>query len=140
MLPVVTLTRNETSDEGTFGVLETEGFMCYTGELPWKNNEVGKSCIPLGEYECYPYSSKKYPTAYEVSKVPGRSAILIHQGNLCGDVDKGLQSNVRGCILLGKSIGKLAGQKAVLQSKTALVDFIIHMDNKPFKLVIKEGF
>lgn len=138
MLPVVTLTRTEMSDEGTFGVLEADGFCCFTGELPWRNNEVQKSCIPVGEYECYPYSSAKYPNAYEVSKVPGRSAILIHQGNTCGDTCKGYKSDVLGCILLGRSIGTLYGQKAVLSSKLALTDFINHMANKPFKLVIKE--
>lgn len=136
--PVVTITRTETSDEGTFGVLETTGFMCYTGELPWCGNEVKKSCIPVGEYDCYPYSSNKYLNAYEVSKVPGRAAILIHQGNLCGNKDKGFQTNVEGCILLGKSIGKLSGQKAVLQSKQALTEFIHFMNNLPFKLVIRE--
>lgn len=134
----VTLTRKEQSDEGTFGELKTTGFSCATGELPWRDNEPNKSCIPAGEYECFPYSSQKYPAAYEISKVPGRSAILIHQGNLCGDVDKGFQSNVQGCILLGRTTGKLQGQKAVLQSKDALTSFVKFMNNQPFKLVIKE--
>lgn len=136
----VTLTRKEQSDEGTFGELKTPGFSCVTGELPWRDNEPNKSCIPAGEYECFPYSSQKYPAAYEVSKVPGRSAILIHQGNLCGDVDKGFQSNVQGCILLGTATGNLSGQKAVLNSKDALTSFVKFMNNQPFKLVIKEDW
>ena len=49
----VYIRRTETDDEGTFGVLTTDsGFQVYTGELPWRWNIPGKSCIPPGEYEC----------------------------------------------------------------------------------------
>lgn len=136
-MPLVVVNRVTTSDEGTFGELKTEGFSCVTGELPWLDNTPTKSCIPQGEYECYPYSSKKYPRAYEVRGVKGRSAILIHQGNLCGNCDKGYKTNVQGCILLGGAYGKLCNQKAVINSKATLDAFIDHMNNKPFKLIIR---
>lgn len=135
---VVTITRTETSNEGTFGILTINNFKCYTGELPWRDNKVGLSCIPSGEYICTSYSSKKYPKAFKINFVNGRTAILIHQGNYCGDKLKGYKSDINGCILLGESIGSLNGQKALLNSKNTLLNFIKYMNNNNFKLVIKD--
>lgn len=135
---VVTLERIETSDVGTFGILKYRDFECYTGELPWRNNKISKSCIPTGEYICTPYSSKKYPKAFQVNSVPNRSAILIHQGNFCGDVTKGYKSDVNGCILLGSNLGVLNNQKCVIGSKITLNNFISKMGKHNFRLIIKD--
>ncbi len=37
--------------------------------------------IMPGSYELMPYSSRAYPSAFELQRVPGRSKILIHSGN-----------------------------------------------------------
>lgn len=120
-------------------MLRTGNFTCVTGELPWRDNTPNKSCIPAGEYECHPWSSAKYPKAYEVRGVPNRSAILIHQGNFCGDVDKGLPSNVEGCILVGESVGTLNGHKAVMNSKETLDKLVDVIGTEPFTLTISWG-
>lgn len=112
-------------------------FTCCTGELPWKDNKTSISCIPIGEYLCMPYSSAKYPNVYEVTNVPNRKYILIHQGNYCGDISKGYKSDVNGCILVGDRIGMLNKQLSILNSKNTLNKFKSIMGNNPFKLVIR---
>lgn len=119
------LTRQATSDEGTFGALRVyDGgallYSCFTGELPWRDNRVQMSCIPAGGYTCQPWHSRKYPNNYNVMDVPGRSAILFHSGNFSGARDKGFLTNVEGCILVGKARGTINGQQAVLSSKLAM--------------------
>lgn len=119
------LKRMRTGDEGTFGTLilrngAHELTLC-TAELPWRDNAVGKSCIPPGVYTAKVTASRKFGRdLYEVMGVMGRSKIRIHAGNWSGDVSKGLRSDVEGCILVGMAHGKLEGQRAVVQSRTAL--------------------
>lgn len=121
----VKILRQRTSSEGTFGILtvfedSSPLLSLFTGELPWRDNLPKKSCIPKGKYECQPWNSKKYPNTYNVMDVPGRTAILIHAGNFCGNRDEGFLSNVEGCILVGTKFGSISGQQAVLSSKIAM--------------------
>lgn len=134
---VVTVTRESRSDEGTFGHLTTDVFTCHTGELPWRDNHSGKSCIPVGAYECrWAYSAHLGHDCYHVTNVPHREGILIHSANYMGDVDKGLRAQVSGCIALGNSIGILNTQRAILGSKKTIAAFEALLDKKPFTLVI----
>lgn len=70
--------------EGTNGLL-TMGAnsepVCYTIELPWRNNEVNRSCIPEGTYVLKRRYSTKFRWHLEIKDVPGRSYILIHPAN-----------------------------------------------------------
>jgi hypothetical protein len=70
--------------EGTNGLL-TMGAnsepVCYTIELPWRNNEVNRSCIPEGTYVLKRRYSNKFRWHIEIKDVPGRSYILIHPAN-----------------------------------------------------------
>lgn len=140
-----TLTRRETSSHGTFGVLRIfseQGallFECFTGELPWKDNQTKMSCIPTGTYKCYRYRSRRYSKAYSVTKVPGRSAILIHIGNFCGDATKGFKTNSEGCILVGMSLGTLRGQRSVLNSTLALTKMIEVVGEAGFTMKVEWG-
>lgn len=84
--------------------------------------------------------SPKYGTIYWVLKVPNRSFILIHWGNLAGDKMLGHISHSAGCLLWGKYFGKLNGQLAVLYSRPTVFAFMEHMEYKPFKLNILEEF
>lgn len=138
------LLRQSTSDEGTFGTLRVYHggallYTCFTGELPDRDNLPNRSCIPVGVYTCQPWRSKKYPDHYNVMRVPGRSGILIHQGNFCGDIEKGLLSNVQGCILVGRQLGTIQGQQAVLSSRLAMNDLRALLGSAHFTLEIKES-
>jgi len=135
-----TLTRYETSDQGTFGVLTIgDTFRCYTLELPWRDNRAQLSCIPTGEYLFkWRTDSPKHGSCYEEwddpttptqEDVPGRSNVQIHSANLAGDVEKGYVSQLLGCIAPGENVLPFKGgtppagakdQMGVGASKTAL--------------------
>jgi hypothetical protein len=133
-----TLTRFETSDEGTKGILQAGGFTSRTLELPWRDNRKGRSCIPPGRYLCQLRHSR-LGIVYGLSGVPGRAGILIHAGSLAGDVDKGHKSHVEGCILLGKYFGKISGQQAILVSKPTVREFQEYMNGQCFWLEVIDG-
>lgn len=133
-----TLTRTETGETGTFGILVTDsGFSCYTGELPWKNNIQGKSSIPDGIYQCIRSDSTKHGMCYHVQGVTGRTDIEIHSANWMGDVDKGLKCQLLGCIAPGRAIIDIIGQKGVSSSRDALYSLEEDLEKKPFELTIK---
>lgn len=138
----VIIEREKSCDEGTFGTLIIEGitWCCFTGELPWRDNAIGKSCIPIGTYECVWHKSPKFGWCYRVKNVPGRSHILIHAANFMGDRSKGFKSELNGCIALGNNIGIIPSnlQKAIIDSRVAVNKFASILKNEPFKLIIKE--
>lgn len=108
------LKRNPSTTNGTFGILtNSDGKeLCFTLELPWLNNEPNKSCIPVGTYTVIPHSSIVHPSTWEITNVPGRNEILIHNANVA--------SQLLGCIAVGDHIGKLDGMPAVLHSVATL--------------------
>lgn len=136
----VILTRNQTSDEGTFGSLfiGTEKF--FTIELPWRDNHPNLSCIPAGTYNCRWRSSRSKGMCYHVEDVPGRSEILIHPANLGGDITKGFKSDLEGCIGLGMLTGFISviggKQRGVLNSKMAISLFAQKMEYQTFVLTV----
>lgn len=136
----LTLLRINTSDQGTLGRVIGDGFSCYSLELPWRDNRVGESCIPPGEYEVKAHRSKRYRNSFWLKSVPGRSAILIHAGNVAGARAMGYLSNSKGCILLGLRHGFLYGQKAVLLSQIVIDELAAHFPSVPFTLEIKEAY
>jgi len=133
------LIRTGFSDQGTNGMMFTNGFFCYTLELPWRDNQRSISCIPPGEYKVIQRASPKYGKIYWVTEVPNRSYILIHSGNYAGDVSKGYKTHVNGCILLGQKMGTLSGQKAVLNSRVTVNKFMNQTGMQPLKLKIMGG-
>lgn len=120
------LIRFEKTDQGTVGIFmhEDTDFWCYTMELPWKNNSRNISCIPSGVYIAKRRWSKKYGHHFHITDVEGRSWILIHSGNYAGDVSKGYKTHSAGCILFGKTAGYIKGQRAVMNSRTAVRNFM----------------
>jgi len=134
----IAISREESTDEGTYGILRGEGLTLQTLELPWCDNEPGHSCIPCGQYPCaVTYSPKFNQDLYELFEVPGRGNVRIHSGNLAGDVRKGLHSDVEGCILLGLERGIHKGQKAVLSSRDAVKLFMNTMKGREFILCVQ---
>ena len=82
--------------QATFGILSGDDFpLCVTLERPWLDNAPDTSCIQAGTYACIPHNTPEKPNCWEVTGVPGRSAILIHVGNFVSDSE--------GCILVGTS-------------------------------------
>src|SRR3990167_9106461 len=91
-----TLTRLRTGDDGTFGHLVLDsGFRCVMLELPWRDNQRGRSCVPAGRYLfAWRTDSPKHGACYEEWDDPSTSAredianrdnIQIHAANLPGD-------------------------------------------------------
>ena len=55
--------------------------VCCTIELPWRDNEPRRSCIPEGRYRLRRRYSPRYGEHLLVQGVKGRSAILVHPAN-----------------------------------------------------------
>ena len=134
------LHRLETGIDGTFGVLIFGEQILWIAEPPDRQNFIGKSCINAGQYICQWQRSPKYGWCYEVARVPDRTRILIHAGNLAGDTDCGRHTHTRGCLLPGLKIGEITSrgrrQRAVLNSRAALRLLEKRMNRRPFKINI----
>jgi hypothetical protein len=95
---------------GTNGQLYHGGkLICYTIELPWKDNHTGVSCIPVGKYELVKRYSLKLHWHLELMDVPGRQFILIHPAN-------NALVELKGCIA---PVSILTGPGRGLQSRDA---------------------
>ncbi len=69
-------------------------------ELPWVNNERGKSCIPTGTYKAVAVrraSNAAY--ALHVLNVPNRAEIMVHTTNFARDL--------RGCLAPGTNFADI---------------------------------
>ena len=96
--------------EGTNGKLECEGeFICYTIELPWKNNETKVSCIPEGKYFIRKRYSNRFKWHLEIENVDHRNLILFHPAN-------NALRELQGCIA---PVTKLSGPGLGLMSRKA---------------------
>lgn len=123
MNPVIELIRLEANLEfGTFGVLRiNKRVFCVTLEPPDLENQLNRSSIPAGQYFMKRTVSMSYGHTFEVCDVPGRAHILFHPGNLV--------SHTQGCILLARHYGKLAGNRAVLNSGRTFKAFMARMSS-----------
>lgn len=141
-----TLTRGPSTDQGTFGDFCTDdgAFRCDSIELPWRNNEKGHSCIPVGIYDCIWHQSPTKGWVYLLTGTGNRTDVLIHSANFAGDVDKGWQSQLLGCIALGMGKGQMKNasgklQNAITSSRIACQRLYDWGDKQPFTLTIKDG-
>ncbi len=134
------LVRTLTGDDGTFGTLTIGALSLTTGELPDRGNAEGLSSIPAGTYICKRVMSPKFGWVYEITNVPGRTHVLIHSGNFCGDKSKGFKSDVEGCVLVGQLLGKIDGQEAVTSSQAALRAFHSYAGDEDIQLTITDGW
>ena len=125
-----TLLRWAHTDHGVLGRMGN----WHTLENPWRGNERGVSCIPTGTYRCVRsyYHAGGYE-AFHIVDVPGRSRILIHVGNT--------ETDTRGCPLVGKRVGVLAGKIAVLQSKAAHDEMMRELEGfDEFELTVRNVY
>jgi hypothetical protein len=125
------IVRLEKSDQGVIGVLIIDGaIFCFT--LEPDVNSKGKPFIPQGFYHCDRFDGAKWKNTFEI-KVPGRTAILFHSGNV--------ESDSEGCVLLGATTGKLKGNRAVLNSGDTFRLFQeLTKNDKDLKLFIEDRF
>jgi len=130
--------RIKSDDQGTIGifVIPNLGWSCYINELPDRQNRSSISKIPAGDYIVNIRQSPRFGTIFHVTNVKNRSYILFHGGNYAGDVKKKWRTHSHGCLLLGRKVGILGNQRAVLNSRTTLIEFMNLMDNESFKLKI----
>lgn len=115
-IQTIKLRRGFSTDQGTFGALSFGRNIVHTLELPWRDNRVQRSCIPLGTYRCSVVNSPKFGRVYGVANVPGRSAVLIHSANLGGDVEQGWTTQLHGCIAPSMRLGSMRNKAGVMQA------------------------
>lgn len=118
MIPQFKLKRIASRIDGCFGVLldDTVPF-AVTCERPWANNTPQISAIPWGTYLCKRVVSPKFGVTFEITGVPGRSAILFHKGNTIDDS--------RGCVLIGEAFEPWSdGRVSIAQSGKGFEEFM----------------
>jgi Family of unknown function (DUF5675) len=97
--------------DGTNGDIFLNGKrVCYSIELPWKENKAQVSCIPEGKYALTKRYSARFGHHLLVRNVPGRKWILLHPAN-------NAHQELKGCIA---PVSFLTGQGKGGQSKKAL--------------------
>ena len=113
------LNRLEKFDDRTLGRLIVFNGLDVVGtfstlELPFRNNEKGKSSILSAFYTVEPRTSPKYGKHLIVNGTTPRELILLHHGNYPRDTE--------GCILIGSDFGDIDkdGRLEVTTSKTAM--------------------
>lgn len=129
----------EEGDQGTFGRFTSGALDLCSGELPERANRPNASRIPAGTYICTFTDSPRFGRRlYLLGDVPGRSGVRIHPANFVGDEALGWKSELDGCIALGKSVGEIGGQKALLSSKKAVQEMEEFFGGEPFTLEIRD--
>lgn len=100
----LTLTTVST-DVATTGLLRVGQRRFFTIEQPWRNNEIGVSCVPMGTYKLVPYNSPTHGQTFCLHNpslniygpgpfpVGGRSYCELHSANWARQLE--------GCIALG---------------------------------------
>lgn len=123
--------RLEKSKQGVLGVLVIDGVIfCFT--LEPDINDKGKPYIPQGVYHCDRHNGTKWKNTFSI-KVPGRTDILFHAGNI--------EADSQGCVLLGATTGKLKGERAVLNSGDTFKRFQeLTKNDRELKLFIEDRF
>lgn len=109
------LLEREYHSSGTDGILSCDGrFLCFTIELPWRDNVRMISCIPEGLYELVLRFSERHRCHLQVKNVPGRTLILIHKAN-------NALRELKGCIA---PVSELLSPGRGIRSGTAFADLM----------------
>lgn len=111
-----TLGRLRAYDVG--GVLRFEGWAL---EPPWRDNEVGASCVPCGLYGLAWRVSRRYGRHLLVEGTAPRSLILLHAGNYPKDTRGCLLPGLRRQDLDGDGVADVAASRAALRAVEAIV-------------------
>ena len=124
------IVRLESTLDGALGILLLDSkIFCFTLQ---PDKDDSKYHIPAGEYLCKRFHGTKWVDTFEIV-VPGHTAVLFHAGNT--------EADTKGCVLLGSSVGKLKGQRAVQNSGKTFEDFMNRCFNlMQFKLLIEDRY
>lgn len=115
----ITLFRlTESATLPTCGVLlRPDGIpFALTLERPWLGNRRNTSCILRGTFRAVRTRHRRFGETFLLEKVPGRSGILFHAGNLVSDT--------AGCILVGEKFQRFATQDGIVQSRDGFNEFM----------------
>lgn len=125
---MIEIIRVDQDDVRTLGsLLVDKRLICFTLELPWRDNQRGKSCIPAETYSFKKYKSKQFNReCIGLLSVEGRDYIAIHPGNT--------PDQTKGCILPGL---KLEGDAFVLHSLLALQRILSKINEDSGTLIIR---
>lgn len=83
-------------------------------ELPWRNNEYGISCFPLGKYKGKKHYSPDFGWSIWIQDVPNRSEILTHAANFVGSPNPETgEPDLRGCVAPGLEFEDITGDGIV---------------------------
>ncbi len=132
-MQTIRLVRYPYESTKTIGVLEYNGFKCYTLELPWKENRSRVSCIPEGEYKMVWRRTTKVRRGFtwglegntvELFTGGSRNNILIHSANS--------PSDLLGCI----GLGYIKTEVGIGNSRKAVDDFLNLTVGKDLRLLI----
>jgi hypothetical protein len=115
-----TLIRIEQSEQGALGILVFDGkIFCFF--LQPDENDPQRFHLPAGDYIARRFHGTKWPNTFEIVRpgtngVDGHTDLLFHAGNT--------ETDSRGCTLLGATVGKLKGDRAVLNSGMTFQAFL----------------
>lgn len=118
--------------DGTNGEIFLDGKrVCYSIELPWKENKPQVSCIPEGKYALAKRYSAKFGHHLLVQDVAGRQLILLHPAN-------NALKELKGCIapvsfLTGN--GKGGQSKKALKTLLQLIDPVFESKHPVFLIL-----
>ena len=125
------LIRLEHSSQGAVGVLLIDDEI-HSFTLEPDAADLKKPQIKQGVYTVRRFHGAKWKDSFEIV-VPEHSAVLFHAGNTEADTQM--------CILLGSTIGKLKGNRAVLNSGTSFSSFMKKMgDDQEAVLFIEDRY
>lgn len=129
------LIRIRESEQGAIGIFEMNDFDFYSFFLMPDSKDKERFHIPDGEYLCRRFSGTKWKDTFEIVRpgtdgVDGHKFLLFHSGNKEG--------HSLGCVLLGETVGKLTGERAVLNSGATFQKFLHYTRNeKSFLLKVR---
>jgi hypothetical protein len=104
--------------------------ICYTIELPWKNNIHRISCIPEGRYKLSLRYSQRHGSHLLVNDVQDRSLILIHPSN-------DAMAQLKGCIApVSKLTGEGKGTQSLIAMFKLLEQVVPVIKDEPIWLVV----
>lgn len=150
------------SDDGTTSplVLENGKQLCLIEELPDRGDTRNRSRVHGGLYRLRMSDSPHHGHVYRLchllpdgseAEVEAHDHVLLHIGNLAGDVEKGYCSDSEACLLPGTSralfrAGEKVGrhvltrdQEGVASSGVALKAIYDEFNGEPFELEINRG-
>jgi hypothetical protein len=154
MLVNGSVVREKSKPLGTPGSMRLDnGFSCDTLELPWHNNERGKSCTLADSYHGTVWHSPMLKRlVIRLDDKNGRRDCLVHNGNFAADeadIDGDGASEVtqvHGCTEVGRGYGSIMRkdgkmQWGILGSGKTLQELIDSLRDEPRPVVVMpDGF